>query len=175
MLFHALGAQGPCTWRRTALGGGRPRWLAQPLQVALAILAMPGCPLLMNYARVDRSHYHEPALFARTFVEDAEPGFILISGVQYNEPQAIFYVATVERPILTLVQFWQGDAVELWFGVRPIYCWEIHQTAPRTPQERVPEEYILEPLPYLPGMARIVGKVTEDGIIWAQADAEEGS
>jgi len=87
--------------------------------------------------------------------------------MQYNEPEAIFYVATVEIPKLTLHQFWQGDAVERWFGIRPIYCWEIQQTEPRSPEERIPEEYILEPLPYLPGMARVVGKQTEGGIVWA--------
>lgn len=72
-------------------------------------------------------------------------------------------MVTVKIPKLTLHQFWQGDAVEQWFGIRPIYCWEIQQSAPRSP-----EEYILEPLPYLPGMARIVGKQTEGGIVWAE-------
>jgi hypothetical protein len=150
----------------------QPRALARPLCTGLtvAILAMPAYPLVQNYPQVDRSHYHEPAQFARTFVENAEPEFILISGLQYNEPEAIFYVATVEIPLLTLHQFWQGDAVEQWFGIRPIYCWEIQQTEPRSPQERIPEEYILEPLPYLPGMARIVGKQTEDGVMWAGAE-----
>jgi hypothetical protein len=156
--------------RRVAqLLAGRPRVLASPIGVGLAIvvLAMPAYPLVRNYAKVDRSQYHEPAIFARTFVENAEPEFILISGLQYNEPEAIFYVATVEIPKLTHHQFWQGDAVEQWFGIRPIYCWEIQQTEPRSPEERIPEEYILEPLPYLPGMARIIGKQTEDGIVWA--------
>jgi len=149
---------------------GRPRTLTGPLWAGLtvAILAMPAYPLVQNYSRVDRSHYHEPGQFARAFVENAEPEFILISGLQYNEPEAIFYVATVEIPKLTLHQFWQGDAVEQWFGIRPIYCWEIQQSEPRSPEERIPEEYILEPLPYLPGMARIIGKQTEDGIIWAE-------
>ena len=32
----------------------------------------------------------------------------------------------------------------------------------------IPEEYILEPLPHLPGMARIIGKQTEEGILWAE-------
>jgi hypothetical protein len=147
---------------------GRPGALARPLLAGLAaaVLAMPAYPLVKNYSRVDRSHYHEPANFARTFVENAEPEFILISGLQYNDPEAIFYVATVEIPKLTLHQFWQGDAVEQWFGIRPIYCWEIQQSEPRSPEERIPEEYILEPLPYLPGMARVVGKQVEDGIIW---------
>ncbi|MCL7453136.1 MAG: DUF2723 domain-containing protein [Anaerolineae bacterium] len=156
--------------RRVAeLLAGRPKTLARPLMlsVALVVLAMPAYPLVKNYSRVDRSHYHEPANFARAFVENAEPEFILISGMQYNEPEAIFYVATVEIPKLTLHQFWQADAVEQWFGIRPIYCWEIQQTEPRSLEERIPEEYILEPLPYLPGMARITGKQTEDGVLWA--------
>jgi hypothetical protein len=148
----------------------QPSALARPLWagLAVAILALPAYPLIHIYPKVDRSHYHEPAVFAQTFVENAEPEFILISGLQYNEPEAIFYVATVEIPKLTYHQFWQGDAVEQWFGIRPIYCWEIQQTAPRSPEERIPEEYILEPLPYLPGMARIVGKRTEDGILWVE-------
>ena len=33
---------------------------------------------------------------------------------------------------------------------------------------RIPEEYILELLPHLPGMARIIGKQTEEGILWAE-------
>jgi hypothetical protein len=148
----------------------QPSALARPLWAGLTvtILALPAYPLLRNYPHVDRSHYHEPAVFARTFVENAEPEFILIAGQQYNEVEAIFYVATVEAGKLTYHQFWQGDAVEQWFGIRPIYCWEIQQTAPRSPEERIPEEYILEPLPYLPGMARIVGKRTESGILWAE-------
>jgi hypothetical protein len=146
----------------------QPRALARPLWagITVASLALPAYPLVRNYAKVDRSHYQEPAEFARTFVENAEPEFILIAGQQYNEVEAIFYVATVEARTLTYHQFWQGDAVEQWFGIRPIYCWEIQQTAPRSPEERIPDEYILEPLPYLPGMARIIGKQTEDGILW---------
>jgi len=149
---------------------GRPNALIRLAWVGLAIaaLAMPAYPFVKNYPKVDRSHDHDAANFARNFVENAEPEFILISGLQYNEPEAIFYVATVEIPKLTLHQFWQGDAVEQWFGIRPIYCWEIQQSAPRSPEERIPEEYILEPLPYLPGMARIVGRQTEDGIVWAE-------
>ncbi|HSJ58191.1 MAG TPA: DUF2723 domain-containing protein [Anaerolineae bacterium] len=142
--------------------------------LAVAILALPGYPLVRNYQKVDRSHYVEPEAFARTFVENAEPEFILISGLQYNEPEAIFYMATIEIPKLTYHQFWQGEAVDQWFGVRPIYCWEIQQTSPRTPEERIPAEYILEPLPYLPGMARVVGKQTDDGVIWANP-AEEAT
>jgi hypothetical protein len=157
--------------RLAELLAGRPKALGRLLWAGstAAILAMPVYPLLQNYARVDRSNYHEPAEFARTFVQNAEPEFILISGVQYNEPEAIFYVATVEDPKLTLHQFWQADAVDQWFGIRPIYCWEIQQSQPRTEQERIPEEYILEPLPYLSGMARIIGKHTEDGIVWDKA------
>ncbi len=167
-VFIGCGLSAVRRWLARSLTG-RPRALARSLSVSLAVvfLAMPAYPLARNYQKVDRSHYHEPAHFARTFVENAEPEFILIAGLQYNEPEAIFYVATVEDPKLTLHQFWQGDAVEEWFGKRPIYCWEIQQTNPRSPEERIPEEYILEPLPYLPGMARIVGKRTEDGIIWA--------
>jgi hypothetical protein len=166
-VFIGCGISAVRGWLARTLSG-QPRAMARTGSAVLAIafLAMPGWPLVRNYQKVDRSHYDDPARFARTFVENAAPEFILIAGVQYNEPEAIFYVATVEDPKLTLHQFWQGSAVEEWFGKRPIYCWEIQQTNPRTPEERIPEEYILEPLPYLPGMARIVGKRTESGILW---------
>jgi hypothetical protein len=170
-MFIGCGLSAVRRWLTRSLAG-RQKALAWPLLMSLVvvILATPAYSLAKNYQGVDRSRYDEPARFARTFVENAEPEFILIAGLQYNEPEAIFYVATVEIPKLTLHQFWQADAIEEWFGKRPIYCWEIQQTNPRSLEDRIPEEYILEPLPYLPGMARIVGRQTEDGIIWTDPE-----
>lgn len=172
-VFLGCGASAVRRWLARTLAG-RSKALAWPLLASLAalMLALPAYPLVKNYQKVDRSHYNDPARFARTFVENAEPDFILIAGLQYNEPEAIFYVATVEMPKLTLHQFWQADAIEEWFGKRPIYCWEIQQSDPRSLEERIPEAYILEPLPYLPGMARIIGKRTEEGIVWADPERQ---
>ncbi len=129
----------------------RPRLLVWPLIGGLAtvILAMPLYPLWQNWVEVDESdntHLHE---MAWNFVEQVEPDFVLVESTShYDSLEAIRYVAWAEKEWFAAQSVTPGG-IDPWLGQRAVYCWygdvDIH---PR---------YIQEPVPELPGMARIVG------------------
>jgi hypothetical protein len=127
------------------------RWLAWPLLAGLAAvtLVMPLYPLWQNWAEVDQSantYYRDEAM---NFVAHVEPDFVLVdSEMHYDDVEAILYAAWGEKGWYSALRVTPGG-IDPWLGVRPIYCWygdvDIHS------------RYIQEPIPEIPGMARIVG------------------
>jgi hypothetical protein len=130
---------------------GKPRWLAAPLMAGLAavILVMPLYPLWQNWAEVDQSdnvYYRDLAL---NFVQRVEPDFVLVeSESRYDDLEAILYAAWAEKGWYTATTVTPGG-IDPWLGIRPIYAWY--------GDVDIPAHYIQEPVPGLPGMARIVG------------------
>ena len=129
----------------------RPRWLAQALVAALAIvfLVMPIYPLWQNWAEVDESDNTYYRDMARNFVARAGPEFILVdSEPHYDDLEAILYVAWGENGWSSARWIPPGD-IEGWLGRQPVYAWsdgaEYHA------------RYIEEPVGGLPGMVRITG------------------
>ena len=111
---------------------------------------MPLYPLWQNWAEVDQSEniYYEQV--ARAFVEQVEPDFVLVEAEsRYDDLEAILYAAWVEEQWYWAQTITPGD-IDAWLGRRPVYAWYGDvDIDPHYPQEPVPE---------LPGMARIVGK-----------------
>ncbi len=129
----------------------RPRWLAQPLLAALAavILVMPLYAVRRNWVEVDESENTAYRDMARNFVEQVEPDFVLVeSESHYDDLEAILYVAWAENSWHTAHTVTPGG-IDPWLGQRPVYSWY--------GDVDIDARYIQEPVPGLPGMARIVG------------------
>jgi hypothetical protein len=129
----------------------RSRWLAWPLMagLAVAILAMPLYPLWQNWATVDESDNTYYRDLAWRFVEQVEPDFVLVeSGSRYDDLEAILYVAWAEKEWYSAQTVTPGG-IDPWLGQRTVYGWygDID----------IDPRYVQEPVPELPGMARIVG------------------
>jgi len=129
----------------------RPRWLAQPLVAALAIvfLAMPLYPVWQNWAEVDESDNTYYRDMARNFVERAGPEFVLVdSEPHYDDLEAILYIAWGENGWSSARWIPPGE-IDGWLGRQPVYAWsdgaEYHA------------RYLEEPVAGLPGMVRILG------------------
>jgi hypothetical protein len=130
---------------------GRSLWLVRSLVVILAaiILLMPLYPLWQNWVEVDESdntHYRD---LGWSFIERVEPDFVLVdSEPHYDDLEAILYVAWAEKGWYS-ARWIRPEAIDLWLGQRPVYAWY--------GDEGIPAHYIQEPVPGLPGIARIVG------------------
>jgi hypothetical protein len=129
----------------------QPAWIGWPLMAGLAAVAlvMPLYPLWQNWAEVDQSantYYRDEA---NNFVAHVEPDFVLVdSEMHYDDVEAILYAAWAEEGWYSAQRVTPGG-IDPWLGQRPIYCWygDVDMAA----------RYIQEPVPELPGMARIVG------------------
>jgi hypothetical protein len=150
-LFLGCGLSALRRWLAGLLGG-RPRWLARLVVVALAglILVMPLYPLWANWAEVDQSDNVYYRDMARHFVEQAGPEFVLVeSESHYDDLEAILYVAWGEKG--WYAARWVPPAgIDTWLGQRPIYAWD-DNAAYHT-------HYVKESVPGMPGMVRIVEK-----------------
>jgi hypothetical protein len=130
----------------------QPRWLAQPLIVGLAavMLIMPLYPMWQHWTEVDlgdNTYYRD---MTQSFVAQVEPDFILVeSEPHYDDLEAILYVAWGEKGWYNAR--WVTPAnIDAWLGKQAIYVWDDGAA--------YHAHYIEEPVPGLPGMARIVGK-----------------
>ena len=129
----------------------RPLWVIRPLTLALAacILAMPLYPMWQNWAEVDESdntYYHDVAW---TFINHVESDFVLVdSESRYDDLEAILYVAWAEKSWYTAKRITPGG-IDTWLGSRPVYAWY--------GDVDIPDRYLQEPIPEIPGFARIVG------------------
>jgi hypothetical protein len=152
LIFAVFLGSGLSAVRRwlTGLLSDQPRWLAGPLVAALAavFLVLPLYPLWQNWAEVDQSDnvvFHD---LAWSFVDQVKPGFALVEAEShYDELEAILYVAWVEKGWYS-AQSVPPDSIEPWLGQRPVYAWY--------GDVDIPAGYIQEPVPGLPGMARIL-------------------
>ncbi len=153
LIFAVFIGCGLAALRRWLAGvvDGRSRWLARPLLAGLAavVLVMPLYPLWQNWAEVDESTNTYYRDMAWNFASHVEPDFVLVdSESHYDDLEAILYVAWAEKAWYSAQRITPGG-IDPWLGVRPIYCWygdvDIHS------------RYIQEPIPEIPGMARIVG------------------
>jgi hypothetical protein len=130
---------------------GQPNWIARPMVAGLVAVAlvMPLYPVWQNWAEVDQSantHYRDEA---DNFVAHVEPNFVLVdSEMHYDDVEAILYAAWAEKGWYSALRITPGG-IDTWLGQRPIYCWygDVDMAA----------RYIQEPVPDLPGMARVVG------------------
>jgi hypothetical protein len=91
--------------------------------------------------------YHRD--LARSFVDRVGPDFVLVeSETHYDELEAVLYTAWADKGWYSAQTVTPGG-IDPWLGQRPVYAWwgdlDIHS------------RYIQEPVPGLPGMARIVG------------------
>jgi hypothetical protein len=129
----------------------RPRWLAWPLMVGLAavMLVMPLYPLRQSWAKVDESNNTTFRDLAWRFVEQVEPDFVVAeSETHYDDIEAILFVAWAEKGWHKADTVTPGE-IDTWLGQRPVYGW--------CGDVGIPARYILEPVPELPGMCRVVG------------------
>jgi hypothetical protein len=149
-VFLGCGLSALRTWLANTLSD-RPRWLAQPLMAGLAalVLIMPLYALWQNWAEVDQSGNTYYRDLAWHFIDQVEPDFVLVeSENHYDELEAILYVAWVEKDWFAAQTVTPGG-IDPWLGRRPVYAWAGDaDIAPR---------YVQEPVPKLPGIARITG------------------
>jgi hypothetical protein len=129
---------------------GRPRYVAQPLVVALAavILIMPTYPLWQNWAEVDESQntYYED--MARAFVAQVGSDFVLVdSEPHYDDLEAILYIAWGENGWYS-ARWTPPGGIDTWLGTRPVYAW--------SDGAAYHDRYVEEPLAGLPSMVRIL-------------------
>jgi hypothetical protein len=130
---------------------GRSNWLGRPAMAGLAAVAlvMPLYPLWRNWAEVDQSantYYRDEAM---NFVNHVEPDFVLVdSEMHYDDVEAILYAAWAEEGWYSALRVTPGG-IDPWLGQRPVYCWY--------GDVDIDPRYIQEPVPEIPGMARIVG------------------
>jgi hypothetical protein len=153
LIFAVLLGCGLSALRRwlADLLAGRSRWLAQPLVVALAaiMLVMPVYPLLQNWAEVDQSGNTYYRDMARSFVQQAGPGFVLVdSEPHYDDLEAILYVAWGERGWYS-ARWVPPGGIEAYLGQRPVYAW--------ADGEAYHARYVEAPVPGMPNMVHIVG------------------
>lgn len=148
-LFLGCGLSALRRWLAGLLGS-QPRWLAQPLMLALAalILVMPLYPLWANWAEVDQSDNVYYRDMARHFVEQAGPEFVLVeSESHYDDLEAILYVAWGEKGWYT-ARWVPPAGIDTWLGQRPIYAWD--------DSAAYHARYVRDPVSWMPGMVRIV-------------------
>lgn len=149
-VFLGCGLNAVRRWLASLLRG-QSSWLAGPViaAVAAAFLIMPLYPLWQNWSDVDESHNTYYRDMARSFAEQVEPDFVLVdSKSHYDDLEAILYIAWGEKGWYSAQRVTPGG-IDPWLGQRPVYAWyEDPDIDPR---------YIQEPIPGLPGMARIVG------------------
>jgi len=129
----------------------RPRWLARPAMAGLAtvILVMPLYPMWQSWSEVDQSHNTYYRDEAHNFADHVEPDFVLVdSEWHYDDVEAILYVAWGEKGWYGARRVTPGD-IDSWLGMQPVYAWY--------GDGDLPARYVQEPVPELPGMARIVG------------------
>jgi hypothetical protein len=129
----------------------RSRWLAWPLLAGLAavILVMPLYPLRQNWANVDESGNTYFRDLAHNVVDHVEPDFIIVeSETHYDDIEAILYAAWAEKHWYDAGTATPGE-IDTWLGHRPVYAWY--------GDADIPGRYIQEPVPALPGMARLTG------------------
>jgi hypothetical protein len=130
---------------------GRSNWIVRPVVAGLAAVAlvMPLYPLWQNWAEVDQSdntYYRDEAM---NFVAHVEPDFVLVdSEMHYDDVESILYAAWAEKGWYSALRVTPGG-IDPWLGQRPIYCWY--------GDVDINSRYIEEPVPEIPGMARIVG------------------
>ncbi len=130
---------------------GRPRWLAQPLLAGMAavMLVMPLYPLWQNWAEVDESDNTYYRDMADSFVDQAEPEFVLVdSEPHYDDLEAILYVAWGEKGWYSARWIPPGE-IGTWLGNQPLYAW--------TDGAEYHARYVEEPVPGVEGMVRILG------------------
>jgi hypothetical protein len=153
MIFAVFLGCGFSAMRRWLAGllQSRPKWLAQPLLAAMAalMLVLPLYPLWQNWAEVDQSDNTYYRDLARSFVEQAGPGFVLVEAEDlYDDLEAILYVAWIEKGWYDARTVTPGG-IDRWLGRRPIYIW--------SGATEIDPRYVQEPVTELPGMALITG------------------
>jgi len=149
-VFLGCGLSAGRRWLAGLLHGRSP-WLATPLNagLAIAILVMPLYPLWQNWTEVDESDNTYYQDMARSFVDQAGPGFVLVdSESHYDDLEAILYVAWGEEGWYD-ARWVTPDEIDARLGQRPVYAWDDGAAWHA--------RYIEEPLPGVPGMARIAG------------------
>jgi hypothetical protein len=150
-VFLGCGLSAVRTWLADLLRE-RPRWLAQPLMVGLAVvvLVMPLYPLWTNWAEVDESDNVTYRDMARQFVEQAGPEFVLVdSELYYDDLEAILYMAWGEKAWYN-ARWAPPGGIDDWLGQRPVYAWDDGAAWHA--------RYVEEAAPGLPGMVRLVGR-----------------
>jgi hypothetical protein len=127
----------------------RPLAWSMIASVSTVILAMPLYPLSQNWIEVDQSDNTKFHDIAWGFVGQVEPDFVLVeSKSHYDDLEAIRYVAWGEKQWFS-ARTVVPSGIDSWVGQRPIYCWY--------GDVDIDARYVQEPMPKLPGMARIVG------------------